>query len=238
MAREIETTVREIIQRTRNVLSVRVDAGPDTSFRAGQFLCVMFKGGEPCKRWLSISNAPTETGYLEFTKKLTGSDFSERLRALKPGDQLQIQYPFGKFTLEDNLPDLRAKIAFISGGIGITPIRSMCKYIVDKNTGTDIALIYSNRTVDDIAFRDDFELMRKSYGQLAMVHVLCEPSEGFACRLGFIDAQAVREQVPDYLERKFYLCGPPAMVAAMKKMLAVELALSDKSIITENFQGY
>lgn len=234
MPKEVDAKVKEVINRNYNTKSVRLDI-PGGAFLAGQFLCVSFKDEPACKRYLSISSAPTESCYLEFTKKITESDFSRRLINLKPGDILHIQYPMGKFTLEDNPAE---KIAFLSGGIGITPIRSISKYAADKNIGTDIVLIYSNRSIKDIVFKDDFDAMQREYPKLRVSHVLCEPAVGFKCTVGLINAQVIKNEVPDYKERKFFLCGPPGMVEAMKKILTEELTLEKDNIVTENFQGY
>lgn len=234
MPAELEAKIKEIIPRTYNVTSFRVQIKEPIDFKAGQFCCVRLLTEKECKRYLSISNSPTEKGYIEFTKKITQSDFSRVLSALKPLDKLKIQYPFGKFTLED--PD--AKIAFLSGGIGITPIRSICKYVVDKNLGTDIILVYANRSIKDIVFKEDFDQMQKQYPKLKVAHVLCEPAPDFKCVAGLINAQVIKNEVPDYAIRKFYICGPPSMVEAMKKILREELALPEASIITENFTGY
>jgi ferredoxin-NADP reductase len=234
MPNELEVEIKEIIQRTPDVKSFRLAVTGEPNFKAGQFCCIQLLTEKAPKRYLSISSSPTETGYLEFTKKLTQSDFSRTLNTLKPGDALKIQYPFGKFTLDDT----DTKIAFLSGGIGITPIRSICKYVVDKNLGRDIVLVYANRSIKDIVFREDFDLMQKQYPKLKVAHVLCEPAPGFKCSIGLINTQVIKNEIPDYTQRKFYICGPPAMVEAMEKIVAEELALPKEKIITEHFQGY
>jgi ferredoxin-NADP reductase len=230
----LEVKIKEIIQRTYNVISFRLEIPEPKEYQAGQFLLVAFKTNPELKRYLSISSSPTERGYIEFTKKITESDFCKVLTTLRVGDALIVGYPFGKFTLDDP----KAKIAFLSGGIGITPIRSICKYVVDRNLGTNMVLLYSNRTINDIAFKEDFELMQRQYPKLKVVHVLCEVAPGFVCAIGRINAQVIKDNIPDYAQRKFYLCGPPAMVEGMKKILGEELALPKENIITENFVGY
>jgi len=234
MPAEIDARIKEIIQRNYNVKSFRLEIADWVDFKAGQFLQVGLQGDPKLKRYLSISSSPTEKCYLEFTKKLTQSDFSMALEKLKAGDKLSIQYPFGKFTLDESSP----KIAFLSGGIGITPIRSICKYAVDKNISIDIVLIYSNRSIRDIVFKDDFSAMSRGYPHLRVAHVLCEAERGFKCTVGQIDASVIKNEIPDYPERKFYLCGPPQMVEAMRKILTDELGLSSEKIVMENFQGY
>jgi len=234
MAPELEVKIKEIIPRTSNVKSIRLEIKEWRDFKAGQFCCVSLKQEKACKRYLSISSSPTEKGYIEFTKKITQSDFSKALDDSHPGDSLNIQYPLGKFILEDP----REGIVFLSGGIGITPIRSICKYVVDSTLGTDIILLYANHSVKDIVFKEDFELMQEQYPKLKVCHVLSEAAPGFTSLSGRINGQMIKNEVPDYAQRKFYLCGPPAMVESMKKIITEELSLSKENIITENFQGY
>ncbi len=230
----LELRVKEIIQRTYNVKSFRLEPAANIDYKAGQFLSVTLRKDSNLKRYLSISSSPTEKCYIEFTKKLTNSDFSKSLNELKAGDTVEVQYPMGNFTLKDGFN----KIAFISGGIGITPIRSIAKYVVDNNMGVDMILVYANRSIKDIVFKDDFDYMQKAYSKLKVSHVLCEAEPGFKCTVGLINAAIIKNEVSDYQQRKFYLCGPPAMVDSMKKILTGELALAETNIITENFQGY
>ncbi|MCK9432135.1 MAG: FAD-binding oxidoreductase [Candidatus Omnitrophica bacterium] len=235
MTIEITSKIKEIIRRNYNVKSFRLEipaGAPD--FKAGQFLSVSLGNDPQFKRYLSISSSPTEKCYLEFTKKLTESSFSRALDSLSAGDTLRIQFPFGKFILDESFP----KIAFLSGGIGITPIRSICKYAVDKNLGIDIVLVYSNRSVRDVVFKEDFDAMVKSYPRLKVAHVLCEADPGFKCRVGLINAGVIKNEIPDYEQRKFYLCGPPQMVEAMYRILSEELGLKEDMVVRENFQGY
>lgn len=233
MIKEIKARVKEIISRTHNIKSVRLEVD-DVNFKAGQFMMVMLRENSRLKRYLSISSSPTEKGHIEFTKKLTTSDFSEELNTLQPGDKVKLQYPFGSFTFQNP----KDRIAFLSGGIGITPIRSMCKYALDAKLGVDIVLLYGNQSVRDIAFKADFDEMEKQYPKLKVIYVLCEPSPEMNCRTGLINKDIIEKETPDYKERKFYICGPPVMVEAMKKILTEELFVPNERIITENFQGY
>jgi len=235
MANEL-VKIKEIIRRTSNVKSFRVSVS-DIDFEPGQFICVTVNPAESRSvyRFLSVSSSPTEKGYIEFTKKITQSDFSKALDNLKPGDSIKVQLPpRGNFTLNDP----KGKIAFLSGGIGITPIRSICKYAVDKNLGTDMVLVYANRSIEDIVFKEDFDIMQNQYPKLKVAHVLCEPAPGFKCSAGLINAQLIKNEVPDYSQRKFYICGPPQMVLAMEKILKEELAVTKENIIIEQFKGY
>ena len=231
---ELETEVVDVIERTHDVKSIRLKVDYKKGFMPGQWFFVTLDKDREIQRHLTISNSPTETGFIEFTKKLTGSDFSKILETIKPGDWAKIRYPFGEFIFEGEYK----KIAFLSGGIGITPIRSITKYVVDKKLDIDMILLYGNRTEKDIAFKEDFDKMQQQYAKLKIVHVLSEQKENWDGRRGFINSQVIKEEIPDYRERKFYISGPPAMVEAMKKTLTDDLNLSNEDIFTENFTGY
>ena len=231
---ELVTEIKDVIQRTHNVKSFRVDDKGGRPFKAGQFMSVSLGEGKELKRWLSISSSPTEKDYIEFTKKLTNSQFSERLNGLKPGDKVTIKYPYGNFILDER----HKKVGFLSGGIGITPIRSICKYVCDTRSDTDIVLLYGNHSFRDVAFREDLDRMQKGNPNIRVVHVICEPGEGLVCKTGHITKGVIQEDIPDLAERIFYICGPPGMVTGMKKILLEELTLPQGNIRTENFVGY
>ncbi|MBL7157694.1 MAG: FAD-dependent oxidoreductase [Candidatus Omnitrophica bacterium] len=234
---EFETRLIDVIERTNTVKSFRFEEKPGEGFKPGQFFSLTIKVGLADQtKYFSFSNSPTEKGYIEFTKRITESEFSKALDKLEAGDIAKIKMPLGKFTLEEE----HEKIAFLSGGIGITPIRSMCKFVVDKKLKTDIVLLYSNRTEAGIIFRGDFDDM-VGRSNLRVVHTLTSSDidkKAWKGRTGYITDTMIKEEIPDYKERIFYICGPPKMVEGMANILKDKLALSKDKIRTENFAGY
>ena len=230
-----ETEVLDITPRTPNVKSFRFKTKPEVHFKPGQFFFVGLKieGIERTKHF-SFSNSPTEKGYVEFTKKITNSDFSKALNRLKVGDWAKLKMPYGSFTFEGEY----MKIAFLSGGIGITPIRSICKFVTDRRLATDIVLLYGNDKEEDIVFKDDLEQMGSANKNMRLVHTLAYPEQTWLGRSGFIDDKMIKEEVPDFPERIFYICGPPKMVGSLVDILQNRLALPETKIKTENFRGY
>ena len=235
MQKELVTDIKEIIQRTPGVKSFRLNNKEGIDFKAGQFLSISIGEGKDFTRYLTISSSPNEKGYIEVTKKITDSEFSKKLNMLKKGDRVQIKYPFGNFTLEGQN---EKKIAFLSGGIGVTPIRSMSKYACDLKLNIDSVLIYGNRTTSDIVFKGDFDAIQKECRNFKVVYLLANPEDTWRGRSGHIDKRTIEEEIPDYKERKFHICGPPLMVTGMKQILSEELNLQNEHIITENFVGY
>jgi ferredoxin-NADP reductase len=237
MLREFESTVIDIITRTHDIWSFRFSCPEDIVFKPGQFffLTILVNGQEATKHF-SFSNSPTEKGYIEFTKRLSDSEFSRALTILKKGDWARIRMPYGFFTFEGE----HDRIACLAAGIGITAIRSICAYARDKKLPADIILLYGNRSEQDIAFRDDFEHMGKDNNHFKVLYTLSKPlhPDSWQGTTGRISAEMIRENIPDLHERVFYLCGPPQMVEDMKTILLNGLSVSRDKIKVELFTGY
>lgn len=238
---EFETVVSDVIQRTPDVKSLRFDVSDreDVEYRAGQFFFVTIKvDGREAVHHFTISSSPTETarqGYLEFTKRITSSDYSQALDRMKPGDWGRLRGAEGQFTL----PPRKHKLAFLSGGIGITPLRSMMRYVVDRKLKRDVVLIYGNKSCDDIAFRNELDDMAARHESIRVEHVLSGPDSppGWKGRKGYITKELVRELVPDYFERTFYVSGPLGMVKSLEEQLG-GMGLQEDQVKHDYFPGY
>lgn len=231
---EFNTEVKEIIQRTHNVKSFRFARPSSFNYEAGQYMFVTINiGSDKVRKPFSISSSPTERDFIEFTKKLTSHEFSNALNAMKTGDWAKITGPRGEFTFEEG----HEKIAMLSGGVGITPLRSICRYCTDMQLHTKITLLYGNRNERDIVFWKEFEEMQHQNRNLKVVFTVDEVAESWSGHTGLIDAEMIEKEIPDYSERVFYTCGPPAMVRTMKDLLK-SLNVPKENVKEENFAGY
>jgi glycine betaine catabolism B len=231
---QLQATVQEVVSRTPSIKSFRFAIPNRASFKAGQYLSITLENDVELTRYLSISSSPTEQGCLEVTKRITQSRFSQILNQIAPGYQVSIRYPMGTFTFDGDVE----KVAMLSGGIGITPLRSMCRYIIDRQLGTSVSLLYSNRNLAEIAFKSEFDAMQRMSSRFKVVHSLTSADDQWTGRRGRIDAALVRQEVPDYRERRFYVCGPPGMVNALTEVLRGGLQLPEAQVKTEAFLGY
>jgi len=231
---KFETYVKEIIPRTYNVTSFRFPRPETLDYKPGQFQFVTIKAdGKELSKPFSISSSPTEKTHIEFTKKLSDSEFSTAIKALKVGDWARIDAPYGKFTFEGE----HERIGLLGGGIGITPFMGICKYCTDMRLTTKITLLYGNRTENDIAFRKELETMQAQNKNLKVVFILNEASSGWKGTTGLITADMIKKEIPDYKETVFYTCGPPAMVEIMEKLIE-QLDLPKTQLNREYFAGY
>jgi ferredoxin-NADP reductase len=230
---DFETTVTESIQRTRNIISVRFAKPEGFEYLPGQYIFITIGSGDAeLRKPLSISCSPTE-GFLEVTKRLTGHPFSNALALLKEGDKVRFKGPFGEFTFLGE----HKKIGMLSGGIGITPLRSMIKYISDKMLDIDIVLFYSNSHEDDIAFEKEFEDLKKKFPKLNIVSTVTRPGPSWTGITGRISADMIKTHLPDYKDRVFYVSGPTKMVDSSLDLLK-EMNVPRVQIKKESFSGY
>lgn len=235
---EFETELLDVIQQTHNVKSFRFKIKNDVHFKPGQFFLVAIKvEGEEATKYFSFSNSPTEKGYVEFTKRITESPFSKVLDKLRIGDPARLKMPLGFFTFEGEYE----KIALLSGGIGITPLRSICQFATDKRLPTNVVLLYGNNREEDIIFRQDLDKMSQVNKNMRIVYTLTAPDidkKIWQGMTGYIDDKMIKEEISDYKERVFYICGPPKMVEDLVNILKNKLSLQEDKIKIENFVGY
>jgi ferredoxin-NADP reductase len=231
---KFEAHVEDIVRRTREVKSFRFARPTAFMYDPGQWMIVTIPvNGERKTKHFTISSSPSEREFLEFTKKITTEEFSVALDMLRPGDPATIDGPYGDFTFRGEFP----KVGMITGGIGITPLRSMIRYCTDTGVQSDIVLLYGNRNEESIIFREELGELVQRNPNLKLVHCLSRPDDSWKGRRGHVDREAIIEEIPEYLERAFFICGPPALVDDLAIALS-SLSVPESRIRTEHFTGY
>jgi len=224
--------VTDVVRRSGHAVSVRFERPEGFSYLPGQYVFItLARGGERLVRHLTLSSSPTEP-VLEVTKGMTGHPFAEALAALVPGDEATIRGPYGSFTLAGE-----EDAVFISGGIGVTPLRSMARYATDTGLLTRITLLYSARGEDDVLFGPEFEEMERQNPRFTVRVTLTRPGPGWTGRVGRIDRAFIESAVPDLRGRFFFVSGPRAMVDAITVILK-EMDVPDELVRREYFPGY
>jgi ferredoxin-NADP reductase len=192
-------------------------------------------------RHFTISSSPTETkktGLITLTTRIReSSGFKKTLNDLKIGTEVEAEGPSGTFIVDENEKD---PLVFLAGGIGITPFRSMIKYKIDKKLKTPIHLIYSNSVPEEITFKDELKKWSKQDSTFKLSMTVTKPKESkikWTGLTGRVDAEMIKKLVKDIDKKTFWLCGPPAMVFAMERLLENMGIIQDK-IISEKFSGY
>jgi ferredoxin-NADP reductase/Na+-translocating ferredoxin:NAD+ oxidoreductase RnfD subunit len=188
------------------------------------------------RRYFSLSSSPTEQK-ISITVKFYDNSSTYKKELLNSHNKKRIiaSQVSGDFVLPNNLSQ---PMVFIAGGVGITPFRSMIKYIVDKNLKTDIVLIYSNRTKDEILFSDIFKLAENN--GVKTIYCLTDQQnipKNWQGIEGHLSNEKIKEVIPDYKKRIYYISGPQLMVRNFEKML-IDMGISKNRIKEDFFPGY
>lgn len=214
--------------------SLKEVALPFTYF-PGQFITITATiNGTRAKRSYTIASTPTQLHYCAITVKREEQGlFSRYLHdEAKEGDVLEVMGPNGKFTFTG---EEASSIVLICGGVGITPMMGIIRYLTDIGWHGDIYLLYCCRTTSDFIFRDELERLQKRYPNLNVFATMLRVSGTVWMGLkGEFTTSIISHLVPDIDKRRIHVCGPPGMMNAVLAILK-ELHVPEELIYTEAF---
>ncbi len=210
------------------------------SFVPGQYMEWTLGHNEPDsrgnRRYFTMASSPTEQNIrlgVKFDKK--PSTFKKAMLSMKRHTEIVASQISGDFVLPE---DRNQKCVFLAGGIGVTPFRSMIKYLLDKHQRRPITLIYSARTVDDIVYKDIFDRAEKELG-IKVIYNLTDTTnvpKSWTGKIGRLDPQTIKSILPTFGGSLFYISGSRSMVDSYKETLR-KLGVRGDQIITDYFAG-
>jgi ferredoxin-NADP reductase len=253
------------IKRTNEIasgtLAVHIEKPDGFSFEAGQFIEAALidppeTDAEGNSRAFTLASAPYEEE-LVFATRLRDTAFKRVLKNMPAGRELNLDGPFGSFTLHR---DGSRPAVFLAGGIGITPFRSILLEATKGALPHRLFLFYSNRRPEDAAFLEEFQELEKQNSRFTLIATMTDmqhSSRSWADNRGPIDKDMIERRAgpmtspvhyiidKDRIEREacpmtspiYYIAGPPGMVRAMQGMLRTSGVAAD-SIRAEEFAGY
>ena len=209
-------------------------------FKPGQYMEFTLAHTKPDsrgnRRFFTLASSPTEENlHLGVRFYLNSSSFKKALSKIDSRTKIIAGQIAGDFTLPQ---DPTQKLVFIAGGIGITPFRSMLKYLLDMKQPRDIVLFYANKTADEIAYKDILSEAQTKLG-IKVFYTLTNTQfipRNWRGLVGRIDERMIQQAVPDYQERTFYLSGPLDMVRAYEHILK-NMGVKRDQIKTDFFPG-
>ncbi len=221
----------------RGTLAIHLKRPDGFTFKAGQAVYVTLPAlkevdGKGLVRTFSIASAPDDPD-LVIATRLTDSALKRSLASLPVGSEIEIEGPYGDLTLHD---DAARPAAFLAGGLGITPFRSMIRDAAKSGRARDLTLFYSNRSAEDAAFLAELEQTAGENSGFKLVPTMTDAPDWQGER-GFITREMIERHVGDIARPVFYLAGPSAMVAAMETLLK-SAGVQAESIHAEEFLGY
>lgn len=213
---------------------------PDRPFKylAGQYMELTLANvpydSRGNRRTFTLASSPTEDEvHIGMKYHHPASTWKAAFNELEQGDIIYASQLAGNFTLPRRPGK---KLAFIAGGIGITPFRSMVKYLSDTNQASDIVLFYAVSTPDEFAYVEELNAGASVGVRTVPIITRAEPRMKGAIN-GKVSAELIEQTLPDFGSRTFYISGPNVMVDATKEVLK-DLGVTHENIVTDHFSGY
>ncbi len=184
-----------------------------------------------------------------FSTRIRDSPYKKRLSTLEDGAKVKVRGPEGQFVLHE---DYSKPAVFLSGGIGVTPFRSMIKYATDKQLPLQIIMFDSNRNLNNILFKKEFDDWANKNKNLKIIYTISEDhgrqeqqsssstANDWKGEYGRIDKAMILKYMDTNILNNsiFYICGPPSMLKAMQSLLQDNLEIPKERIKVEEFTGY
>ena len=237
---DIHHTIRDAV-----VLTLEPEEPEKFDFTQGQYLTFKksFNGTE-LRRNYSIC-AGLDDGKLQVgIKRVDGGAFSTFANTeLQVGDTLEVMPPQGKFftALE---PDKAKHYLGFAGGSGITPVLSILKTVLRREPRSTFTLVYANRAVNTIMFREELEDLKNLYmGRLTVIHML-ESGQDIDLFTGRVDQAKCDELFARWIDVSntdtAFICGPEPMMLAIAESLEKHGLAKDQikfELFSESQQG-
>jgi len=210
-------------------------------FKAGQFVRLALLNppetdAEGDTRTFSLTSAPFEE-YLIIATRMRNTAFKRVIRSMPLGSEVEIKGAYGRMTLHD---DTTRPAVILTGGIGITPFRSIVLEATRAGSSHSIRLFYSNRRPEDAAFLDELKQLEANNPNYRFIPTMTSARDSrreWAGETGRITAELLARFVEDPLSPMYYVAGPQSMVSAMSKTLG-EAGVSESDVQVEEFAGY
>jgi ferredoxin-NADP reductase len=236
----MKAQIKEKTEVAKGTLMVVFDLlGHEVDFVPGQYFWVEllnppYDDEKGPRRHISIVTSPNDRGVLGLATRVRDSAFKRSLAEMPVGAEVDVEDPKGDFHLPE---DTSKDYVFIAGGIGITVLRSMLKYIAEEKLPYRITLLYSNRDRESTAFFDELQEREQQIEGLKVVFTMTE-DPGWQGETRRIDADFVRGQLDGDLGSYTYIVsGPPGMVDGVADQLEGE-GVPEEQVIRSRFSGY
>lgn len=219
-----------------HVWTLTLDPPRDRPFHyaPGQFQFLRLYGAEvPSEEHpFTIASSPARSGRISLTIKESGN-FTAGIGRVRPGDRATVHGAFGRFSYTLH-PD-EGGLVFVAGGVGITPLMSMLRYMRERRESRRVLLAYASRSAADLLFTDELKAIQIGGNpQLEVVHVLADAPPSWVGETGKLDADRLVRLCGGVEGKAFYLCCPPPMTAVLMRGLR-SMGVSPRRIHADYF---
>lgn len=242
MSRFHPLKVTDVQHTIRDAIVVTLEPVDSTAFTfiPGQYLTFRKEiDGVELRRSYSICAGRSEGKLQVGIKKVAGGAFSSWANDnLRPGDVIEAMPPMGNFHVDLGGAERRNYLGF-AGGSGITPVLSILKTVLDDEPNSHFTLVYANRAVNTIMFREELEDLKNRYlGRLTLIHVLETDAQDIDLFTGRVDQDKCKALFASWVNldnvRTAFICGPEPMMLGIAESLR-QHGLTDDQIKFELF---
>lgn len=244
MARFLPLQVSGMRRETRDsvvvTLTPREEDKAAFAFIQGQYLTFRRQfDGEELRRSYSICAGRDEGALRVGIKRVDGGCFSTWANEeLEVGEWLEAMPPMGAFHSRIDPGQAFNYVAF-AGGSGITPVLSLIKTTLAVEPESEFTLVYGNRSISSIMFREELEDLKNLHmGRFSVLHILESEAQDIDLFSGRIDAEKCKSLFSGWIDianiDKAFICGPEPMMLAIARSLR-EHGLTDEQIKFELF---
>jgi ferredoxin-NADP reductase len=190
-------------------------------FKPGQFVTLELEiEGQQVMRSYTISSSPSVPYSFSITvKRVPGGEVSNWLHDnMAIGAELAVYGPVGQFNCIDFPAE---RVLFLSGGVGITPLMSMSRWLFDTNAEVDITFIHSARSPRDVIYPRELDHMAARLDNFGLYLIVERMENGLPWQgyRGYLDESKLEMISPDFMEREIFCCGPAPYMKAVKNLL-------------------
>ena len=236
-----KTTLQRKEEIANGTMAFQFEKPGGFAFKAGQFgdftlIDPVETDAEGNTRGFSLASAPYEDT-LMFATRMRDTAFKRVLKTMEIGTEVSLDAPYGSFTLHNNP---RIPAVFLTGGIGVTPDRSIVLQAAHDNLPHKIFLFYSNHRPEEGAFLDELMKAQEKNPNYTFIGTMTEMEKSdrkWNGETGYINKAMLEKYVGDLTLPIYYVAGPASMVMAIRKTLN-EAGVDDDNIRTEEFSGY
>ena len=229
----VEVLRNEPVTHDMRLLVVKLVEPDEVKFFPGQYMDFQVPGTEETRSF-SMANTPNRDGHFEFVIKIyPGGLFSEYLaEKLQPGDRLNVEAPFGTFTLRESRT---SDLLFLGGGAGMAPMLGLLRSMAERGVERTVTFYYGARTERDLCFTEELAELGARLPGLTYVPALSHApdDDGWAGERGMI-TDVVRRREAGLAGVDAYVCGPPPMVDAAVATLTA-LGVKENNIYYDKF---
>ena len=232
--RYVVDAIEKVSPNTWNLDLSRRPIPPPRHF-PGQFALLRpYHDGLPREQHpFTISSSPTGDATISFTIKESG-DFTRRIGEIQLGDLVSVDGPYGRFSFLLKKAKKCDHLLMIAGGVGITPLLSMLRFMRDTDDNRPVTLIWANRTQNDIFFREEIDSLPQDLPNLRIHHVLSDEPD-WPGPTGFLTEPLLQKLLTEGDRRaRVFLCGPPPMMTSVAAALR-RIGFPRRRIHTEKF---